>query len=83
MNIEIVNQGKEEVEFKIDNLTVSEIMSVYLYENGAEFAAWRRDHPYKPLTMKIKGSNVKKLVGESVDALKKDLEKMENLVKKK
>ncbi len=82
MNIEVIKQEKEEVELKIDNLTVAEILRVYLYENGVEFAAWKREHPSKPLVFKIKGSNVKKAVADSVNAIKKDCEKIEALLKK-
>ncbi len=82
MNIEIIKQEKNETDLKIDNLTVAEILRVYLYENGAEFAAWKREHPSKPLIMKIQASNVKKAVADTVNAIKKDANKIANLVKK-
>ena len=72
MEIEIIKQEKDEIELKIDNLTTAEILRVYLYENGADFAVWRREHPSKPLLMKIKATNVKKAVADSVSAIKKD-----------
>lgn len=85
MQIEIVKQEKDDVELKIDNLTIAEIMRVYLNEQGIEFAAWKREHPSKPLIMRIKssGKTVKKAVSESVEAIKKDLEGIEKVVKKK
>jgi len=82
MKIEILRQEKNEVELKIDNITIAEILRVYLNKQGIEFAAWRREHPSKPLIMLIKGSNVKKEVADSINEIKKDLSKIVSLVKK-
>lgn len=75
MKIEIVNQGKDDVEFKIDNSTVAEIMRVYLNVQGVKLAVWRREHPFKPFVMKIQTTSgtVKKAVSDSVAAIKKEL----------
>jgi DNA-directed RNA polymerase subunit L len=85
MNIEVVKQEKNEVELKIDNLTVAEILRVYLNNNGVEFAAWKREHPSKPLLFRIEssGKTVKKAVSEAVDAIKKDCDKVLGAIKKK
>lgn len=73
MNIEIVKEDKNEIELKIDNVTVAEILRIYLNEQGVEFAAWRREHPSRPVLMKIKHSgNIKKVVSDSVNAVKKE-----------
>ncbi|MDP3881397.1 MAG: RpoL/Rpb11 RNA polymerase subunit family protein [Nanoarchaeota archaeon] len=82
MNIEIVNEEKNEIELKIDNLTVAEVLRVYLYKSGVEFAAWKREHPSKPLIFKIKSSNAKKNISDAVAAIKKDCDKIASLVKK-
>lgn len=82
MNIEIVKQEKNEIELKIDNLTVAEILRVYLNEQGVDFAAWRREHPFKPLIFRIQSGNVKKSIGDAVDAIKKDLDKVVKGMKK-
>ena len=84
MRIEIVNQEKNEVELKVDNPTVAEILRVYLNRQGIDFAAWRREHPSKPVTMLIRssGKNINKEVAEAIDAIKKDLSKILSLVKK-
>ena len=85
MNIEIVSQGKNEVELKIDNPTVAEILRVYLNKQGIEFAAWMREHHSKPLIFKIEssGKTVKKAVSEAVEEIKKDCEKILSTLKKK
>lgn len=84
MNIEITKAEKDEVELKIDNLTIAEVLRSYLYKQGADFAAWRREHPSKPLIFKIKSSDksVKKVVADTVSAIKKDCDKVAALVKK-
>ena len=85
MNIQVVKAEKSEVELRIDNLTVAEIMRVYLYDQGVDFAAWRREHPYKPILFRIesKDKSVKKAVSEAVSNINKDLDKLAGLIKKK
>ena len=60
------------------------ILRVYLNEQGVEFAAWRREHPSKPLIMKIQTSEgtVAKAVADATAAIKKDCEKLAALIKK-
>lgn len=77
MNIEILEQDKNNLELKIDNITIAEILRVYLNKQGIEFAAWRREHPTKPVIFKIKSSDksLKKEISDAVSAIKKDLAK--------
>jgi DNA-directed RNA polymerase subunit L len=82
MDIKVVSSTKEEIELNLDNVTVAEVLRVYLYQNGAEFAAWKREHPSKPIIFKIKAGNVKKAVSDSISAIKKDCSKIEGLLKK-
>ena len=84
MKTQILKHEKNELEIKIDNTTVAEILRVYLNENGVEFAAWRKEHPTKPATMRIQSSEktVKKEISEAVSNIKKDLNKVVSLVKK-
>ena len=84
MNIEVTSSDKHSVEFKIDNLTIAEILRVYLNEAGVDFAAWRREHPSKPLIMKIQTSDgtVAKAVADASNAIKKDCDKLAALLKK-
>lgn len=85
MNIEILKSGKNEIELKVDNVTVAEILRVYLNEQGIEFAAWRREHPSKPAIFRIESSNgtVKKAVADAVEAIKKECDKVLSVLKKK
>jgi DNA-directed RNA polymerase subunit L len=83
MNLEILKAEKSDIELKIDNLTIAEILRVYLYEQEVDFAAWRKDHPFKPLIMRIQSANVKKSVSEACSLISKDLDKLISVVKKK
>ena len=83
MEVEIVESGKGIVELKLDNLTIAEIMRVYLNEGGVEFAAWKREHPTKPLIFRIESSkSVKKEVADAVSTIKKDLDEISKGLKK-
>ena len=85
MDIEIVNEQKDDMELKIDNPTIAELMRVYLHEQGVKFAAWRREHPSKPAIMRIQTSSgsVKKAVSDAVASAQKDLSTLAALTKKK
>jgi len=85
MEIEIIEQDKNNVKVKTDNLTVVEILRTYLNEQGIDFAAWRREHPSKPAVFEIKssGKTVKKAVSDVVVGIKKDLDLVEKEMKKK
>ena len=88
MNVEIIKQEKNEVELKIDNMTVAEVLRVYLNERlGPEvkFAAWRKEHPSKPLIFRIQtsGKTVKKAVSDAIVAINKDCDGIVKGLKKK
>jgi len=83
MNVEIVNQEKDIIEVKVDNVTIAEILREYLNKNGIKFAAWRMDHPSKPVLFKIEssGKTVKKAISDAISSIKKDADKISKLVK--
>ena len=85
MHIDIVSAEKDDIELKIDNPTIAEVMRVYLNEQGVKFAAWRREHPSKPVIMRIQSSSgtVKKVISDAVAAVHKDISAIEAVVKKK
>ena len=84
MEIEIVKEDKNDLEVKVDNLTVAELLRVYLNEQGIDFAAWRREHPSKPALFKIKssGKTVKKSVSDAVVEIEKDIDSIRKGLKK-
>jgi len=80
MEINILNSSKDEIEFEIDNLTLAEILRVYLNkDSGVDFAAWKREHITKDPIFKVKtkGKTAKKAINDAVTLLTNDLEKIE------
>lgn len=75
MNVEIISEENDFIELRVDNLTVAEVLRVYLNEQGIKFAAWRRDHLTKPVIFRIEssGKGVKKAIIEAISAVNKDL----------
>jgi DNA-directed RNA polymerase subunit L len=80
----VLKEEKNEVEVSLDNVTVAEILRVYLNNQGVEFAAWKREHPTKPVVIKVQssGKTVKKEISDAVVAIKKDLNKISSSLKK-
>lgn len=83
MNIEIVKQEKDELEIKIDNQTIAEVLRVYLSQQGVKFVAWRKEHPTKPLFFKIQSDSgtVKKAISDAISTINKDCDKILKVLK--
>lgn len=80
MEMNVLKSGKEEIEVEIDNLTIAEILRVYLNkDSNVTFAAWKREHPTKNpiLAVKTKGKTPKKAISDAVNALNKELDRVE------
>mgnify|MGYP002632491837 CR=1 FL=1 len=85
MEMTIINESKDELELKIDSLTMVEILKVYLNKDSSvEFAAWKRKHPTESpvLSLKTKGKTAKKAVNDAISAIIKDLDKVAGDFKK-
>jgi DNA-directed RNA polymerase subunit L len=66
-------------------LTIAEILRVYLSQDSAvEFVAWRREHPFKNLVLKVKtsGKTVKKAIADASEKIEKELDKLVSEFKK-
>lgn len=80
MEIKVINSSKDEMEVQVDNITIAELLRVYLNKDSSvTFAAWKREHPSeKPiLKVTVKGKTVKKALNDAVIAAVKDLDKFE------
>ena len=78
MELEILKQDKEAIEVQLDNLTLVEILRVYLNKDSdVKFAAWKREHPTKKPILSVKAKNPKKAIKDAVSAIVKDLDKIE------
>lgn len=78
METKILETSKERTEIEIENLTIVELLRVYLNQDSAvTFAAWKREHITKNpiLLVKTKGKDSKKALNDAVKAISKDLDK--------
>jgi DNA-directed RNA polymerase subunit L len=85
MEIKILKDSKDELEVELNDLTIAEILRVYLNKDSSvTFAAWRREHPTKSPVLRVqaKGKSPKKAVNDAVSALTKDLDKIDGDFKK-
>lgn len=85
MNVTIVKSEKDDMEIHLDNQTLAELVRAYLNEQGVKFAAWRKEHPSKPIVMRVQTSagTVKKAIVDAIESIQKDLDSLTNLIKKK
>ena len=85
MKVEILKETKNEIEMLIDNITIAEILRVYLNKDeDVEFAAWKRDHSTKLVVLRVetKGKTVKKALEDAVKLIEKEADKLVAEVKK-
>ncbi len=85
MEINILESSKDEIKLELSNLTIAEILRVYLNKDSSvNFAAWKREHPTKNpiLSLKTKGKTAKKAINDAISAITKDLDKVEADFKK-
>lgn len=85
MEINVLKSSKDEIEVEVGSITIVEILRVYLNQDSAvNFAAWKQEHPtMKPvLAVRTKGKSAKKALDDAVDAITKDLDKLQSDFKK-
>ena len=69
----------------MDNQTIAELLRVHLNEDeGVQMAAWKRDHPDKPVIFEIKtkGKTAKKALEDASAKIEKETEKILDEFKK-
>jgi DNA-directed RNA polymerase subunit L len=85
VEVTVLKNEKNELEIELDDLTIAEILRVYLHKDSAvEFAAWRREHPTKPIILRIetKGKTAKKALEDAATLIEKESLKLVDVVKK-
>jgi DNA-directed RNA polymerase subunit L len=85
MQINYLKDEKNEAEIELDNLTIAEILRTYLSQDSAvEFVAWRREHPFKNIVLKVKtsGKTVKKAIADASEKIEKEADKLVSEFKK-
>jgi len=81
----ILKSSKDEIEVELENVTLAEILKIYLDKDEAvNFAAWKKEHYTKKpvLLVKSKGKSAKKAISDAADSIVKDLDKLEETFKK-
>ena len=81
MEVKIIKESKEEIEVELENVTLAEILKVYLNQDlGVDVAAWKQEHPTeKPiLLVKTKTKTPKKAISDAVSKITKELDKVTN-----
>lgn len=85
MEIKVIENSKNEFQAELENVTLAEILRVYLNKDSSvEFAAWKREHPTKNPILKVmtKGKTAKKAVYDAISTITKELDKVEGDFKK-
>ena len=54
MELEFLKNSKDEIEVRLPNITLVEILRVYLNkDDSVSFAAWKREHPSEKPILKV------------------------------
>lgn len=81
MEIKIINDSKDELQVQIENVTLAEIIKVYLnQDSNVDVAAWKQEHPTENpiLLVKTKGKTPRKAIADAIANITKQLDKVEN-----
>lgn len=82
MEVKVLKEDKKELDVQIDSLTLVELLRVYLNKEGADLAAWKREHPTKHPVLHIEGDNPKKLLQKAITSIQKELDNLSEEAKK-
>ena len=85
VDVKVAKDEKNEIEIELNSLTIAEILRVYLNkDDSVEFAAWRREHPTKPIILRVetKGKSPRKAIEDAVEKIQKESDKLASEVKK-
>lgn len=77
MEVKVLKEDKNEIELELGNLTIAEILRVYLNkDSNVSFAAWKRAHPTEKPVLKVKsdGKTAKKAVSDAIAKITKELD---------
>jgi DNA-directed RNA polymerase subunit L len=81
MEIKFLKDTKEEVEIEFDNITLPELLRVYLNEDPAvKFVAWKRIHHTKNpvFLVKTSGKSARTVINQAINQISKELTKLED-----
>ncbi len=84
MDLKILSESKNEIQVDFDNVTIPELLRVYLNKDSAvDFVAWKQEHPTKNpvLLIKTSGKNPKKAINDAISSIIKELDVFSSEVK--
>jgi DNA-directed RNA polymerase subunit L len=79
VEVKVLKSSKDEMEVELDNVTIAEILRVYLNKDPAvAVAVWKRTHPTKNpiMLVRVKEKSAKKVISDAVAHISKDLDKV-------
>lgn len=85
MEMNILESSKNEIKLELENITIAEILRVYLNKDSSvSLAVWKREHLTKKpiLVVQTKTKAAKKAIQDAAAEIEKDLDKIENDFKK-
>ena len=85
MKVHFLKDEKNEAEIEMDNLTIAELLRVYLSnDDKVEFVAWKREHQNKNPILKIKtdGESARKALSDAISHIEKEADKLVSEFKK-
>ncbi|MGK0209698.1 MAG: DNA-directed RNA polymerase subunit L [Patescibacteria group bacterium] len=74
MEIKVLLDEKKVLEVEVDNVTIAEVVRMYLNDGGASLAVWHRSHPNEKPIIRVEGDNPKKLMATAIDAVVNDID---------
>jgi len=74
MEIKVIKDEKNVLEIELSNLTIAEVLRVYLNKEGAKLAAWKKEHQTKNPVLHIEADNPKKMLKDAIKALEKEID---------
>jgi DNA-directed RNA polymerase subunit L len=77
MDVKFLKEEKNEIEFELDNVTLMEILRVYLNKEAeVTFVAWKKEHQTTVAVMKVetKTKDAKSMVKDAIKAIVSDVD---------
>lgn len=82
MEVKILKEEKNSMDIEIDNLTIAELLRVYLNKQDVRLAAWKREHPTKNPILHIDADNPKSVLKKAISQAEKEIDKAVDEFKK-
>lgn len=74
MEIKILKEEKGLLEVELSSLTIAEVLRVYLVQNGAKLAVWKRANPSSNPILHIESDDPKKTLKNAIANIEKEID---------